>query len=57
MQAKWAVITGGSRTGIGRRLATELMLRNINVIATSLHLDDFEDVNPPSDANCDPGRL
>ncbi|KAI7494142.1 hypothetical protein KC367_g8247 [Hortaea werneckii] len=38
----WALITGVSRGGLGDALTTELLERNINVIATNIRMEDMD---------------
>ncbi|KAI6865683.1 hypothetical protein KC338_g3815 [Hortaea werneckii] len=39
---RWALITGVSQGGLGDALATELLARNMNVIATNIRIADME---------------
>ncbi|KAI7082026.1 hypothetical protein KC356_g8694 [Hortaea werneckii] len=39
---KWALITGVSQGGLGDALTTELLARNINVIATNIRMEDMD---------------
>lgn len=39
---KWALITGVSQGGLGDALTTELLARNINVIATNIRMEDMQ---------------
>ena len=39
---RWALITGVSQGGLGDALTTELLARNINVIATNIRIEDME---------------
>ncbi|GAB1736957.1 hypothetical protein NU219Hw_g325t1 [Hortaea werneckii] len=41
-QGKWALITGVSQGGLGDALTSELLARNINVIATNIRMEDME---------------
>lgn len=38
----WALITGVSQGGLGDALTTELLARNINVIATNIRMEDMD---------------
>ncbi|KAI7233095.1 hypothetical protein KC330_g5561 [Hortaea werneckii] len=53
----WALITGVSQGGLGDALTTELLARNINVIATNIRMDDMQYLSSTSSTSRTAARL
>ena len=54
---RWALITGVSEGGLGDALATELMSRNVNVIATALNIELLHYLLPTDSAKLEKLQL
>ncbi|KAI7189741.1 hypothetical protein D0869_07588 [Hortaea werneckii] len=54
---EWALITGVSQEGLGDALTTELLARNINVIATNIRMDDMQYLSSTSSTSRTAARL
>ncbi|KAI7721078.1 hypothetical protein KC353_g1652 [Hortaea werneckii] len=54
---EWALITGVSQGGLGDALTTELLARNINVIATNIRMEDMQYLSSTSSTSQTAVRL